>query len=239
MEHTADSAPQPTALERLHDWWQRLASRVRPARGDSAADRARSRLVTQLQELFEDCRTQRGGEFSARSRAEKIAAIYRAADPAQRAIILSLITHAFAPDRSELDRTVGAMQSATSDCESSRAEAQLRIALDAPRARFLTQFNLLPDGVKFLVDLRYDLLGLLPQEPALEVLHVEFDSLLASLVRPRISGTRAYQLAIAGADTRKADGTRSGAPDRIMERFAQPPRHGPPLLRVFPSAHAE
>jgi malonyl-CoA decarboxylase len=184
MEHTADSAPQPTALERLHDWWQRLASRVRPARGDSAADRARSRLVTQLQELFEDCRTQRGGEFSARSRAEKIAAIYRAADPAQRAIILSLITHAFAPDRSELDRAVGAMQSATSDCESSRAEAQLRIALDAPRARFLTQFNLLPDGVKFLVDLRYDLLGLLPQEPALEVLHVELDSLLASWFDP-------------------------------------------------------
>jgi len=106
MEHTADSTPQPTALERLHDWWQRLVSRVLPARGDSAADRTRSRLVTQLQELFEDCRTQRGGEFSARARAEQIAAIYRATDPTQRAIILSLITHAFAPDRSELDRAV-------------------------------------------------------------------------------------------------------------------------------------
>jgi malonyl-CoA decarboxylase len=184
MEHTADSTPQPTALERLHDWWQRLASRVLPARGDSAADRTRSRLVTQLQELFEDCRTQRGSEFSARSRAEKIAAIYRAADPAQRAIILSLITHAFAPDRSELDRAVGAMQSAANDDESSRAEAQLRIALDAPRARFLTQFNLLPDGVKFLVDLRADLLGLLPQEPSLEVLKVELDGLLASWFDP-------------------------------------------------------
>ncbi|MGH8721442.1 MAG: malonyl-CoA decarboxylase domain-containing protein, partial [Burkholderiales bacterium] len=54
----------------------------------------------------------------------------------------------------------------------------LRIALDAPRAKFLARFNLLPEGVKFLVDLRADLLSFLEDEPALDVLRVELDDLL-------------------------------------------------------------
>ena len=56
------------------------------------------------------------------------------------------------------------MQAAANEDEMGRAEARLRLALDAPRATFLAQFNLLSDGVKFLVDLRSDLLGLLPQD---------------------------------------------------------------------------
>jgi malonyl-CoA decarboxylase len=43
---------------------------------------------------------------------------------------------------------------------------------------------LLPEGVKFLLDLRADLLALLPQEPALEVLRVELDGLLGSWFDP-------------------------------------------------------
>ncbi len=184
MERAADNMSSFTALERIRYWWRRLATAVLPGHGESEADRARARLLAQLEELFEDYRAQRGGEFSARTRAERIAAIYRAADLDQRAAVLNLITHVFAPDRDELDRALGAMQSAASDAELSRAEAQLRTALDAPRAHFLTQFNLLPDGVKFLVDLRIDLLGLLPREPSLEVLKVELDGLLTNWFDP-------------------------------------------------------
>ena len=32
------------------------------------------------------------------------------------------------------------------------AESQLRLALGSPRIRIVKQFNLLPEGVKFLVD---------------------------------------------------------------------------------------
>ncbi len=184
MERAVDSIPQLTALERIRYWWRRLATAVLPGHGESAADRAKASLLAQIEELFEDYRAQRGGEFSARTRAERIAALYRASDLDQRAAILNRITHAFAPERDALDAALGAMQSAANDAELSRAEAQLRTALDAPRARFLTQFNLLPDGVKFLVDLRHDLLGLLPREPSLEVLKVELDGLLTSWFDP-------------------------------------------------------
>ena len=181
----AASTPNPlSALERLRHWWIRLAASVFPALGASDADAAAARLARQLKPLLEESRALRGGEASARNRAEQIAAIYRAADAPQRAAILNLITHEFAPDREALEEAITAIRAAANDAELSRAEARLRIALDAPRAKFFTQFNLLPEGVKFLVDLRADLLAALPQEPALEVLRVELDGLFESWFDP-------------------------------------------------------
>ena len=169
--------PPLTTFGRIRDWWQGLATSLLPARGGAAADRATARLIGQLKQLFEESRTQRGGEVSARARAQQIAAIYRGASLPQRSAILNLITHEFAPQREELMTAIAAMQAAGNEDELCRAEARLRLALDAPRATFLAQFNLLPDGVKFLVDLRSDLLGLLPQDAGLEVLKVELDGL--------------------------------------------------------------
>ena len=174
----AVTTPNPlSALERMRHWWRRLASSVLPPLAP-ATDRGALRLVEEIKPLLEESRVHRGGEVSARRRAAKIALAYRSADIRQRAAMLNLITHEFAPDRDELENAIAAIRSAGNDVELSRAEARLRIALDAPRATFLTQFNLLPDGVKFLVDLRADLLELLPREPALEVLKVEIDGLL-------------------------------------------------------------
>jgi malonyl-CoA decarboxylase len=181
----AASNPNPlSALERLRHWWQRLAATVFPSADPSEAGRAAARALRELKPLLEESRAHRGGEVSARDRAGRIAAIYRGADAAQRAAILNLITHEFAPHREELERAISAIRAAGNDAELSQAEARLRIALNAPRAKFLTQFNLLPEGVKFLVDLRGDLLAALPQEPALEVLRVELDGLLESWFDP-------------------------------------------------------
>jgi malonyl-CoA decarboxylase len=181
----ATSTPNPlSAFERLRYWWQRISGAVFPALGGAAADTTASRLTEELKALLEETRGERGGEISARARAERIAAIYRGADAVQRAAILNLITHEFAPDRDALESAILAMQAAADDVGLSRAEARLRLALDAPRAKFLAQFNLLPEGVKFLVDLRADLLTLLPGEPALEVLRVELDGLLESWFDP-------------------------------------------------------
>jgi malonyl-CoA decarboxylase len=177
MTQAASTTDTVSALERLRYWWRKLASSVLPAE-DPAADHAASRLIGEIRPLLDESRAQRGGEVSARRRAGRIAAIYRSADAGQRAEILNLITREFAPDRGELENAIVAIRAAANDVELSRAEARLRIALDAPRAAFLTQFNLLPEGVKFLVDLRADLLEMLPKEPALEVLKVEIDGLL-------------------------------------------------------------
>jgi malonyl-CoA decarboxylase len=184
MSQAASTRNPLAAFERLRHWWQRLAAAVLPGAGANEADRATARVLGEIKPLLEESRAQRGGEVSARDRAERIAAIYRGASLAQRAAILDLITHEFAPNRDELERAISAIQIAANDAELSRAEARLRIALNAPRAKFLTQFNLLPEGVKFLVDLRVDLLAALPKAPALEVLKVELDGLLESWFDP-------------------------------------------------------
>jgi malonyl-CoA decarboxylase len=178
MSQAAIPSHPLSALERLRHWWCRIAQTVFPGIGATEAERATARVIAGLKPLLEQGRSHAGGEAGARGRAERIAAIYRNADIQSRAAILNLITREFAPDRDELEAAISSIRIAANDVELSRAEARLRIALDAPRATFLAQFNLLPEGVKFLVDLRADLLELLAREPALEVLKVELDGLL-------------------------------------------------------------
>src|SRR5688572_6340616 len=131
-----------TTFGRLRDWWQGLAMSFMPARGGAPVDRATSRLIARLKQLFDDSKAQRGGEISARDRARQIAAIYRAATPPQRAAILNLVTHVFAPEPTELAAAVSQMQAAEDEDQMGRAEARLRLALDAPRATFLAQFKI-------------------------------------------------------------------------------------------------
>jgi malonyl-CoA decarboxylase len=52
--------------------------------------------------------------------------------------------------------------------------------LESPRLRLLTQFNALPEGVKFLVDMRAEILNFLPQEPSLAPLERDLKGLLAT-----------------------------------------------------------
>jgi malonyl-CoA decarboxylase len=188
MDQAASTPSTPSttlsALEQLRHWWNRLAASVLGKPGDPGFDPATARLLDKIKALIEESRAQRGGEISVRRRAGEIAAVYRDASLPQRAAILTLITREFAPDRDALEKAIAAIRSATNDAELSRAEARLRGALNHPRAKFFAQFNLLPEGVKFLVDLRADLLGLLPNEPALEVLKVELDELLESWFDP-------------------------------------------------------
>ncbi|MEQ9126560.1 MAG: malonyl-CoA decarboxylase, partial [Alphaproteobacteria bacterium] len=72
------------------------------------------------------------------------------------------------------------VRSATDPVARATAEARLREALEAPRMRVLTQFNALPEGVKFLVDLRAELLRWQRESPAIRGLQDDLRRLLAS-----------------------------------------------------------
>jgi len=172
------------ALERLRGWGQRLAASVRSGLAPAIGRREATGPAAEFAQLLAEARAPRGGERSARERAQRIAALYRGAGTEARAAMLGHIGRAFMPERATLDAAVAAMREAADDIARGHAEARLRIALDAPRAKFFAQFNLLPEGVKFLVDLRADLLAFLEHEPALDVLRVELDGLLESWFDP-------------------------------------------------------
>ncbi len=118
------------------------------------------------------------------------------------------------------------------------AERELRNALEPPRITLLRQFNALPEGVKFLVDRRAELIDLGRARPAAARSRRGSEAAARQLVRHRLSRTEADRLGVAGGPSRKADGLRGGARNPQLDRSEEPARSRPPLLCLFPPAHA-
>ena len=132
-----------------------------------------------LREQIDACLKATGGEVSARARAADLGRAYLGLNAAGRERFLRLLAREFGPDRGAIDAAIEEWRRATDDVGFQRAEARLAQALVAPRRRLLTQFNDLPDGVKFLVDLRAELLSLAAADATLEALDRDLKALLA------------------------------------------------------------
>lgn len=133
-----------------------------------------------VRELMRACLDARGGEVSARSRAAVLGRAYLALDHGGRERYLHLLADEFGVDRDAIDAAVDKLQAATDIEQRRKAEEALRVALHAPRMNLLTQFNALPDGVKFLVDIRAELMESAKDDPGLRGLEADFRRLLAS-----------------------------------------------------------
>jgi malonyl-CoA decarboxylase len=131
---------------------------------------------TQLRE----CAEARGGEVSARTRAAGLAQTYLELDDTGRHAFLRLIALEFGPDPAQVATAHAAYQAAVGSPRLWAAESDLRTALRSARIRILTQFNAIPQGVKFLVDLRADLLRYLEEDKELAVLDRELESRLSA-----------------------------------------------------------
>jgi malonyl-CoA decarboxylase len=80
------------------------------------------------------------------------------------------------------DKAVSAAQSfvaAVDEMQRREAAGNLRAALEAPRVKLLTQFNALLDGIKFLVDLRADIIRWAKKDPSLLALESDLKNLLS------------------------------------------------------------
>ena len=132
------------------------------------------------QTLMAECLEARGGEVSARLRAAELGKIYLELDRERRGRFLTILASAFATKQEDVAQSIKTYQKAASDDERLEAEENLRRALVPPRVRLLTQFNALPEGVKFLTDLRADLLPLTREDPFLRGLEHDLRELLRS-----------------------------------------------------------
>ncbi|MGE5104546.1 MAG: malonyl-CoA decarboxylase domain-containing protein [Betaproteobacteria bacterium] len=155
--------------------WNWLGFRKPEAAGVASAARFNPKRVRRV---LLDCANEIGGEASARTRVAELAAMYRPlADDGKRAFLELLAASGDADDveAALLD------DYAKSDGAARRLAAlRLRAALAATPLRVLRQFNLLPDGVKFLVDVRADALRLGARDgPALAIV----DEALLALFR--------------------------------------------------------
>jgi malonyl-CoA decarboxylase len=133
-----------------------------------------------LRALMAECLEARGGEVSARMRAAELGKAYLELDADGRRRFLEILAREFAVDETALAAAIERYQAARDSEEALAAVAALRKASIPRRVRLLTQFNALPEGVKFLVDLRADLLAVSDKIPALRGLDADLRELLTS-----------------------------------------------------------
>lgn len=133
-----------------------------------------------LKRFMESCLEARGGEVSARLRAAELGQLYLQADSEGRRLFLDVLAKEFGVDPAAVEAAIAAYQLASGAQERRAAEQKLRQALVPPRLKLLTQFNALPEGVKFLVDLRADLLRLGSEEAEARSLDDDLRELLTS-----------------------------------------------------------
>ena len=133
-----------------------------------------------LKAFMRDCLEARGGEVSARMRAAELGEAYLALDAEGRRRFLEILAGTFAVEADTLEAAIDGYRRAEGPEAKLAAERRLRQATVPPRVKLLTQFNALPEGVNFLVDLRADLLALDDRTPALDGLDSDLRELLAS-----------------------------------------------------------
>ena len=127
-----------------------------------------------------NCLEGKGGEVSARSRAAALGHVYLALDIIGKERFLKLLAKEFNVDHDSVNLALETLRSFKAVVGRDKLEQSLRNTLVAPRVKLLTQFNALPEGVKFLVDMRADLLPLIKKNHELKGLDNDLKDLLKS-----------------------------------------------------------
>jgi len=125
-----------------------------------------------------ECLEGKGGEASARDRTEELGQIYLKLSPAGKERFLGKLAKDYPIDRDRLKELSKAYLRARDEKDTEPIERSLRETLNSPRTKILRQFNTLPDGFKFLVDMRADLLRMSKKDKSLKGLERDLKQLL-------------------------------------------------------------
>jgi malonyl-CoA decarboxylase len=176
----------PGFLGRLKTWgtvWRDIASVVSGADDlDSLNPDLPEEDARRIRAGIDDCLESRGGEVSARARAATLGSAYLSLSETGRERFLEILAREYATNH---ERVRAASESLTQTDQADfhameSAEGVLRDALVPPRRRLLMQFNALPQGIKFLVEMRAELLRLSRDNSALRGLERDLRELLSS-----------------------------------------------------------
>ncbi len=134
--------------------------------------------IEHLREHIDSCLEARGGEVSARAMAAELGQAYLRLNKDGRKRFLQLLATDYDIDQDALDSAIDARHRAESEDKKRRAEVRLRDALVPARVQLINQFTDLNQGIKFLVDLRAELLTFMDDSPELEALDKDLLNLL-------------------------------------------------------------
>ncbi|MBY4678330.1 malonyl-CoA decarboxylase [Marinobacterium arenosum] len=161
----------------LRQVWRGAAGNGRNHQSVSLQPQLPDEDLDQLRQWMRACLEVQGQEVSARARTAQLGHAYMALDAEGRRRFLQLLAEEFDRDDGEIEQAISAWRDAEGP---RRVEARLALQelLDPPRMQLLKQFTELPEGVKFLVDMRAELLLHRRESPALAALEADLKRLL-------------------------------------------------------------
>jgi malonyl-CoA decarboxylase len=148
-----------------------LSGLPRPDLPEDDAPRLRQQMLS--------CLDGQASEVTARARAAELGRTYLNLNAGGRLRFLRLLADEFDTDHDAVAAAAAALELAGTPAERDAAERKLRAALTPSRVTLLRQFNALPEGVKFLVDRRAELVAE-RNDPSLAGLAEDLRELLAN-----------------------------------------------------------
>lgn len=154
---------------------ERLQATLR--RGQEAlSPRVLRRTLAELQAIVDP----RASEVEGGRRAKAFAEWYAQADANERHDAWLLAAEQFGPDPKKIGAAREQYEAAQGTPEEGAAEIRLRKALVSPRTRLLQRFAAFPEGMRFLVDLRAELMPHLKSDKRLLPLDAELETLFST-----------------------------------------------------------
>lgn len=168
-------------LRRLSKAWSEISSSLRGRDEFAFSPDLTETDIQTLQRLIERTLKAPAGEVSARALAAHIGESYIGLNAAGRERFLRLIATDFDVDQEAVENLINGYSRAKQDGDLRVYRQHLRDALTPPRIDLLTLFNSLPEGFKFLVDMRSELLAMgARRDPELSVVESDLMALLTS-----------------------------------------------------------
>ena len=177
--HTLKHLRRKTVIGILRTWREvkgtareAIGAEIRPALPREDKDV----LLTQMR----DCLNPKGGEITARARTIDLGQTYLGLNDTGKQRFLTMLAEEFDLDEKKLQSKIDAIRNADTKTDRLKLEQELRDALTTPRSVILKQFSALPNGFKFLVDMRGDLVPLVGKVPVLRGLESDLKQILSS-----------------------------------------------------------
>jgi malonyl-CoA decarboxylase len=164
----AQAVTPRTTRERLQATWRKGAEALSP--------RVLRRTLAELQAIVD----LRVSEVEGGRRARAFAEWYVGASAEERRDAWLLMSEQFGPDPKKIQAAREHYEAAQGTPEEGAAEIRLRRALVSPRTRLLQRFAAFPAGMRFLVDLRAELLPHLRGDKRLLPLDAELETLFST-----------------------------------------------------------
>ncbi|WP_349967621.1 malonyl-CoA decarboxylase [Wolbachia endosymbiont of Armadillidium arcangelii] len=159
-----------------------VADAVRSWVGNISPDLSSSRDIDSLVLKMNECLNPKGGEVSARKNTVSLGNLYLSLSEKGKIKFLQTLAEKFSLHKEEIDEKIKEYKENQNPELNYKFEQDLIKTLESSRSKILKQFISLPEGLKFIVDMRSDVLKLKNQYRSLDPLENELKNILYTWV---------------------------------------------------------